>query len=85
MKIRFIKKIVELITNYEETYNGYLKQGYNDRNEFIRDLKTTVKEEGLKEVYNYYNFYKTTMNDTNSTKQQRKDLDDLLLVMVGQI
>ncbi len=78
------KAIVESITNYEINYNGSLIKGYDKIDEFKNDVIEVISEKlTLIDVIDYYKAEITSSNDTNSTKEQRKELSELVLELEG--
>ncbi|NFL43124.1 hypothetical protein FDB50_15400 [Clostridium botulinum] len=81
-----ITKISEIILKYESDFNDGLNIQYKDnKDEFLKDLINEIKTNGVHELLEYYNFCLGWKNDTNSTFQQRKKLEDLILILEGQI
>lgn len=78
------KAIVESITNYEINYNGELVKGYDKIDEFKNDVMQVISEKlTLMEIIEYYKSEAISSNDTNSTKEQRKELSELVLELEG--
>lgn len=76
--------IVESITNYEINYNGSLIKGYDKIDEFKNDVIKVISEKlTLIDVIDYYKAEITSSNDTNSTKEQREELNGLVLELEG--
>lgn len=78
------KAITESIVNYEINYNGELVKGYDKIDEFKNDVMQVISEKlTLIDVIDYYKAEITSSNDTNSTKEQRKELSELVLELEG--
>ena len=78
------KAIVESITNYEINYNGELVKGYDKIDEFKNDVMQVISEKlTLMEIIEYYKSEAISSNDTNSTKEQREELNGLVLELEG--
>ena len=78
------KAITESIVNYEINYNGELVKGYDKIDEFKNDVIEVISEKlTLIDVIDYYKAEITSSNDTNSTKEQRKELNELVLELEG--
>ena len=78
------KAIVESITNYEINYNGSLIKGYDKIDEFKNDVMQVISEKlTLMEIIEYYKSEAISSNDTNSTKEQREELNGLVLELEG--
>ena len=78
------KAITESIVNYEINYNGSLIKGYDKIDEFKNDVIEVISEKlTLIDVIDYYKAEITSSNDTNSTKEQRKELNELVLELEG--
>ena len=78
------KAMTESITNYEINYNGSLIKGYDKIDEFKNDVIEVISEKlTLIDVIDYYKAEITSSNDTNSTKEQRKELSELVLELEG--
>lgn len=79
-----ITTVSEIILKYESDFNGHLKSGYNDDKEFLRDLTEDMKTNEVNEVLEYYRTDLKSRNNTNSTSEQRKELEDIILILEGQ-
>ena len=78
------KAMTESITNYEINYNGCLIEGYNKIDEFKNDIMDIISEKiTLMDVIDHYKEEIISSNDTNSTKEQRKELSELVLELEG--
>ena len=78
------KAIVESITNYKINYNGSLIKGYDKIDEFKNDVMQVISEKlTLMEIIEYYKSEAISSNDTNSTKEQREELNGLVLALEG--
>ena len=78
------KAMTESITNYEINYNGCLIEGYNKIDEFKNDIMDIISEKiTLIDVIDHYKEEIISSNDTNSTKEQRKELNELVLELEG--
>lgn len=78
------KAITESIVNYEINYNGELVKGYDKIDEFKNDVMQVISEKlTLMEIIEYYKSEAISSNDTNSTKEQRKELSELVLELEG--
>lgn len=81
------KKIIVLnsILNFETNFKGYLLNGYNNKEDLKKDIEIALAEDEkiLIEIISYYKFNLVSMNDTNSTIEQRKCLSDLILTLEG--
>ena len=78
------KAITESIVNYEINYNGELVKGYDKIDEFKNDVMQVISEKlTLMEIIEYYKSEAISSNDTNSTKEQRKELNELVLELEG--
>lgn len=84
MNEHIINKLSEMVTGYEVKYNGGLIHGYMNIPDFETDVKEELKYNGVDELLGYYNTYLASSNDTNSTEDQRKELNDIILVLQGQ-
>ena len=74
------KAITESIVNYEINYNGELVKGYDKIDEFKNDVMQVISEKlTLMEIIEYYKSEAISSNDTNSTKEQREELNGLVL------
>jgi len=78
------KAITESIVNYEINYNGELVKGYDKIDEFKNDVMQVISEKlTLMEIIEYYKSETISSNATNSTKEQRKELNELVLELEG--
>ena len=78
------KAMTESITNYEINYNGCLIKGYDKIDEFKNDIMDIISEKiTLIDVIDHYKEEIISSNDTNSTKEQRKELNELVLELEG--
>ena len=78
------KAMTESITNYEINYNGELVKGYDKIDEFKNDVMQVISEKlTLMEIIEYYKSEAISSNDTNSTKEQREELNGLVLELEG--
>ena len=78
------KAITESIVNYEINYNGELVKGYDKIDELKNDVMQVISEKlTLMEIIEYYRSEAISSNDTNSTKEQRKELNELVLELEG--
>lgn len=78
------KAITESIVNYEINYNGELVKGYDKIDEFKNDVMQVISEKlTLMEIIEYYKSEAISSNDTNSTKEQREELNGLVLELEG--
>ena len=78
------KAMTESITNYEINYNGCLIEGYNKIDEFKNDIMDIISEKiTLMDVIDHYKSEAISSNDTNSTKEQREELNGLVLELEG--
>ena len=78
------KAMTESIINYEINYNGELVKGYDKIDEFKNDVMQVISEKlTLMEIIEYYKSEAISSNDTNSTKEQRKELSELVLELEG--
>jgi hypothetical protein len=77
--------IVREIINYETKFNGALQHGYQNKEEFKNDLMNSTDKEGFTEILDYYRSYSNSFNNTNSTNKQRKELNDLILILEGAV
>ena len=78
------KAMTESITNYEINYNGCLIEGYDKIDEFKNDIMDIISEKiTLMDVIDHYKEEIISSNDTNSTKEQRKELNELVLELEG--
>ena len=78
------KAMTESITNYEINYNGSLIKGYDKIDEFKNDVIEVISEKlTLIDVIDYYKAEITSSNNTNSTKEQREELNGLVLALEG--
>ena len=78
------KAMTESITNYEINYNGCLIEGYNKSDEFKNDIMDIISEKiTLIDVIDHYKEEIISSNDTNSTKEQREELNGLVLELEG--
>ena len=78
------KAMTESITNYEINYNGCLIEGYDKIDEFKNDIMDIISEKiTLMDVINHYKEEIISSNDTNSTKEQREELNGLVLELEG--
>ena len=78
------KAMTESITNYEINYNGCLIEGYDKIDEFKNDIMNIISEKiTLMDVIDHYKEEIISSNDTNSTKEQRKELSELVLELEG--
>ena len=78
------KAITESIINYEINYNGELVKGYDKIDEFKNDVMQVISEKlTLMEIIEYYKSEAISSNDTNSTKEQREELNGLVLELEG--
>ena len=78
------KAMTESITNYEINYNGCLIEGYDKIDEFKNDIMDIISEKiTLMDVIDHYKEEIISSNDTNSTKEQRKELSELVLELEG--
>lgn len=78
------KAITESITNYEINYNGCLIEGYDKIDEFKNDIMDIISEKiTLMDVIDHYKEEAISSNDTNSTKEQREELNGLVLELEG--
>ena len=78
------KAITESIVNYEINYNGELVKGYDKIDEFKNDVMQVISENlTLMEIIEYYKSEAISSNDTNSTKEQREELNGLVLELEG--
>lgn len=78
----FKKTIVESIVKYETKYHSGLMDGYDNTENFEKDM-LTLSERELGLFVEYYENRQKCANDTNSTVEERKELDDLILEMQG--
>ena len=78
------KAITESIINYEINYNGELVKGYDKIDEFKNDVMQVISEKlTLMEIIEYYKSEAISSNDTNLTKEQREELNGLVLELEG--
>ena len=78
------KAMTESITNYEINYNGCLIEGYDKIDEFKNDIMDIISEKiTLMDVIDHYKEEIISSNDTNSTKEQREELNGLVLELEG--
>ena len=78
------KAMTESITNYEINYNGCLIEGYDKIDEFKNDIMDIISEKiTLIDVIDHYKEEIISSNDTNSTKEQREELNGLVLELEG--
>lgn len=78
------KAMTESITNYEINYNGCLIKGYDKIDEFKNDIMDIISEKiTLIDVIDHYKEEIISSNNTNSTKEQRKELNELVLELEG--
>ena len=78
------KAITESIVNYEINYNGELVKGYDKIDEFKNDVMQVISEKlTLMEIIEYYKSEAISSNDTNLTKEQREELNGLVLELEG--
>ena len=78
------KAITESIVNYEINYNGELVKEYDKIDEFKNDVMQVISEKlTLMEIIEYYKSEAISSNDTNSTKEQREELNGLVLELEG--
>ena len=78
------KAITESIVNYEINYNGELVKGYDKIDEFKNDVMQVISEKlTLMEIIEYYKSEAISSNATNSTKEQREELNGLVLELEG--
>ena len=78
------KANTESIVNYEINYNGELVKGYDKIDEFKNDVMQVISENlTLMEIIEYYKSEAISSNDTNSTKEQREELNGLVLELEG--
>ena len=78
------KAMTESITNYEINYNGCLIEGYDKIDEFKNDIMDIISEKiTLMDVIDHYKEEIISSNDTNSTKEQREELNGLVLALEG--
>lgn len=78
------KAMTESITNYEINYNGSLIKGYDKIDEFKNDIMDIISEKiTLMDVIDHYKEEIISSNNTNSTKEQRKELNELVLELEG--
>ena len=78
------KAMTESITNYEINYNGCLIKGYDKIDEFKNDIMDIISEKiTLMDVIDHYKEEIISSNDTNSTKEQREELNELVLELEG--
>lgn len=80
-----INKISEIIVKYENDFNGSLKNGYEDNEQFKKDLIEDLQFNGVNEILEYYRTDLVSRNNTNSTTEQRKELKDIILILEGQL
>lgn len=78
----FKKAIVESIVKYETKYHSGLMDGYDNPKDFKRDM-LTLDEREIGGFVGFYEDRRTSANDTNSTVEERKELDALILEMQG--
>ena len=78
------KAMTESITNYEINYSGCLIEGYDKIDEFKNDIMDIISEKiTLMDVIDHYKEEIISSNDTNSTKEQREELNGLVLELEG--
>ena len=78
------KAMTESITNYEINNNGCLIKGYDKIDEFKNDIMDIISEKiTLMDVIDHYKEEIISSNDTNSTKEQREELNGLVLALEG--
>ena len=77
--------ILNSILNYETNFKGYLLRVYDNKEEFKKDVVSSLNEgeKFLIDIISYYKNDLVSRNDTNSTIQQRKCLSDLILTLEG--
>jgi hypothetical protein len=80
-----VKSYAKEIIDFETKFNGALQHGYKDKEEFKNDLMKVIDKEGFSEILGYYKSMLTCYNDTNSSKEQRKELSDLILILEGVV
>lgn len=77
-------KTIDVITEYEKKFNGFLIGGYSIENDFIKDMNNQLStNEGIEELIQYYKDDLKSRNDTNSTEEQRKELKSIILGLEG--
>ena len=77
-------KTIDVITNYENKFNGFLISGYSMESDFIKDMNNQLStNEGIEELIQYYKDDLKSRNDTNYTEEQRKELKSIILGLEG--
>ncbi|NFH40730.1 hypothetical protein [Clostridium sporogenes] len=79
------KIILNSILNYETSFKGYLLRVYDNKEEFKKDVISSLNESEkfLTDIISYYKNDLVSRNDTNSTMEQCKCLSDLILTLEG--
>lgn len=76
-----IMGLVKEVIQFEKKFNGYLICEYKDIEQFKKDLINLVKENnGISKLLNYYKLF---LDAINYTKDKKKALDDLVLILQG--
>lgn len=79
-----VTKISEIILKYENNFNGCLKSGYKDNKEFLNDLIESMNADGASNILRHYRVILKSLNNINSTLEQRKELEGIILILEGQ-